>query len=128
MAERLVENKIPVVSGLADKTVTNEAIAIKLEMTATEWGILSALVTAVRQCRLHVNFCVQTLQSVSMVHPILNILVTHHLLSGTDDAVAILEFKDTVLNECITRFNLADNIIFVSARRIASSSIRGIKT
>ncbi|XP_076679539.1 E3 SUMO-protein ligase ZBED1-like [Andrena cerasifolii] len=95
MAERLVENKIPVVSVLADKTVTNEAIAIKLEMTATEWGILSALVTALRPVQIACELlCVNT-SSVSMVHPILNMLVTHHLLPGTDDAVPILEFKDT---------------------------------
>lgn len=120
MAERLVENGVAVTSVLADRTVTSEATARKLELTEDDWVLLAELVQTLRPLQVATEVLCTESSPISSVRPIIHSLVNRHLKPDEHDDPAIIELKRTVSTECTARFTLRLAVrISSSAQEIA---------
>lgn len=121
MLERLLKNRRPVESVLADKSVTKTKIAQNLEISECEWHIMDNLVNVFKPLQIATTVLCAHNSSISMVRPIVHSLIKNHLNDDSLDDDLIIKFKKVVRQEFNTRFEMYWNEnSTVTARQIGS--------
>ncbi|CAI6357053.1 unnamed protein product [Macrosiphum euphorbiae] len=102
------------------RNITASNIAQKLEITESEWLIIEKLLVLLKPLQaLTTLFCGELESSVSMVRPLIHKIVTSHYEHGIEDDNITERFKNTILYQLTTRFELTWKEI-VTARHVAS--------
>ncbi|XP_018407000.1 PREDICTED: zinc finger BED domain-containing protein 1-like [Cyphomyrmex costatus] len=106
MLERLVKNRRPVESVLADRSVTKLRIAYNLEIAEREWYIMENFVNVLKPLQIATTVLCAHNSSISMVRPIVHSLLENHLTYDSLNDDMISQFKKVVYQELDTWFDM----------------------
>ena len=121
MLERLVKNRRPVESVLADRSVTKAKIAQNLEITEREWHFIENFVNVLKPLQIATTVLCANNSPFSIVRPIVRSLLENHLNNDLLDDDLVSQFKEMVCQELNTRFDMKwDENSVINARQIGS--------
>ncbi|XP_039315453.1 zinc finger BED domain-containing protein 4-like, partial [Solenopsis invicta] len=121
MLERLVKNRRPLESVLADKLITKSKVAQNLEIAEREWHIMENFINVLKPLKIATTVLCAHNSLLSMVRPIFHSLLENDLTNDSLDDDMLSQFKEIVSQELNTRFNMKwhENSV-VNARQIGS--------
>ena len=107
MLERLYLNRSPLANVIADRTITSATMAQKFEITESQWARVEFLIKKLKPLQIITQlFCDEKHSPVSMVRPLLQKVIEKHLsINDTEDDIEIY-FKQSLITQIKTRFNL----------------------
>lgn len=121
MLERLLKNRRPVESVLADRSVTKAKVAQNLEISEHEWHIMENFVNVLKPLQVATTVLCAHNSSFSMVRPIVRSLLENHLNDDLLDDDLLQKFKEVVRQELNMRFDMKwHEMATVTARQIGS--------
>ncbi|XP_024875238.1 zinc finger BED domain-containing protein 4-like [Temnothorax curvispinosus] len=121
MLERLLKNRRPVESVLADKSVTKSKVAQNLEISEYEWHIMENLVNVLKPLQVATTVLCANNSPFSIVRPIVRSLLENHLNHNVLNDDLLSKFKEVICQELSTRFDMDWNEnSTVTARQIGS--------
>ena len=104
MYERLSEQRWAVYAVLHDESVTTPNYAY-LDLKADQWDLLSQLVLVLKPLQVATTaLCKDENISSSLIHPVINGLVKHHLKDSGSDVATVKRFKEVVTGQLLQRF------------------------
>ncbi|XP_071572358.1 E3 SUMO-protein ligase ZBED1-like, partial [Temnothorax nylanderi] len=121
MLERLLKNRRPVESVLANRSVTKPKVAQNLEISDYEWHIMENFVNVLKPLQVVTTVLCANNSPFSIVRPIVRSLLENHLNHNLLDDDLLSKFKEVVCQELSTRFDMDwnENSTF-TARQIGS--------
>ncbi|XP_025204441.1 zinc finger BED domain-containing protein 1-like [Melanaphis sacchari] len=121
MLDRLYTNRCAVTNVLADRSITNVAIAKKLDISECDWTKMETVVALLKPLQVVTTvFCGETHSPGSMVRPLISKVIEKHLKINTYDSEVVVSFKQTVVSQLIERFKLNNLTNIISSRQVAS--------
>jgi len=106
---------------LADRNITNIAVAKKMEITKSDWTKMETLVILLKPLQVVTTiFCAETHSPVSMVRPLLSKVIEKHLQINECDNEVVNNFKQIVVSQLKERFKLNNLTNIVSPRQVSS--------
>lgn len=123
MMERLVLNRCAIFNVLADRTITSQSMAQKLEIKEHEWLFIESLIQFLKPIYVTTNiFCTENNSSISMIRPLLKQIIEKHLMQCHENEDTIVQtLKQTLASEIKRRFSLEwDSTESVLLEQIAS--------
>ena len=104
MMERLSEERVAIYAVLHDPAVTKDQQK-HLDLKEDQWEVLSQMVTALKPLQVATTvFSFEQNASCSIVYPVINGLLTKHLVVEESDLPAIKNFKQIVSSQLQNRF------------------------
>ena len=104
MLDRLAEQRIAIYSTIHDPTITKQQHQ-HLDLKDNQWKLLSQLVTALKPLQMATTVFSSDLNvSCSIVYPVINGLLSNHLVVSQDDVSAVKTFKRVVAEALRQRF------------------------
>ncbi len=108
MMERLSEQRVAIYTVLHDPAVTKDDKK-HLDLKEDQWELLSQMVTVLKPLQVATTvFSLEQNASCSIVYPVINGLLTKHLVVEEPDLPAIKNFKRNVSNQLKKRFKPND--------------------
>lgn len=104
MLDRLAEQRVAIYATIHDPTITKQQHR-HLDLKESQWEMLSQLVTALKPLQMATTVFSSDLNvSCSIVYPVINGLLSNHLVVSEDDVSAVKTFKRVVAQELRQRF------------------------
>ena len=116
MLDRLAEQRVAIYAVIHDHAITKPQHR-HLDLKDDQWELLSQLVTVLKPLQMATTvFSSDINVSCSIVYPVINGLLTNHLVVAEDDVSAVATFKKVVAEELKRRFVYSpDSIPILSA-------------
>ncbi|XP_024869617.1 zinc finger BED domain-containing protein 1-like, partial [Temnothorax curvispinosus] len=105
ICESLLRNRQAISLVLTDSEITTKALAQKLEITSKEWSQMKEMVTILKPFQVATTiFCSKEIPTLSSVRPIINSIITKHMLILPSDSQNVRQFKITACSSLKSRF------------------------
>ena len=114
MYDRLDEQRWAIFAVIHDKLTP--ASQQHLDLTPDQWELLHQMVNVLKPLQMTTTvMCTDRDVSASLVYPLLNGLLNHHLSASSNDLQPVQKFKETVANELKKRFKFDPTNVMVLA-------------
>ena len=116
MYERLLEQRWAIFAVIHDDQVTPSAQQ-HLDLTVDQWELLHQMTKVLKPLQMATTvLCKDQNVSSSLVFPVIQGLLTHHLTPREEDLVVVKKFKEVVSQQLKERFRFTeDNIMILAA-------------
>ena len=106
MLERLAEQRVAIYAVIHDPSFTKPE-HLYLDLKDTQWELLSRVVTVLKPLQITTTvLSSDTNVSCSVIYPVINGLLSHHLVVSNDDLSSVKRFKQIVTEELEKRLFL----------------------
>ena len=114
MYDRLDEQRWAIFAVIHDKVTP--AFQQHLDLTPDQWELLHQMVNVLKPLQMTtIVMCTDRDVSASLVYPLLNGLLNHHLSASSNDLQPVQKFKETVAKELRKRFKFDPTNVMVLA-------------
>lgn len=104
MLERLVEQRVAIYAVIHDPAITKPEHR-HLDLKDAQWEVLSQMVIVLKPLQMATTVFSSDLNvSCSIIYPVINGLLSNHLIVGQDDVPPVKRFKEIVAGELQRRF------------------------
>ena len=111
MLDRLAEQRVAIYAVIHDPSFTKPEHRY-LDLKDNQWELLSQLVTVLKPLQIATTvLSADSNVSCSVIYPIINGLLTHHLAVSNNDISAVKRFKQIVAEELEKRFTPSSDIL-----------------